>query len=269
MEGACNDFMVLDGVTKPVDLKTSDILALSDRRRGVGFDQLLILEPAKKTDADFYYRVHNADGSLAEQCGNGARCLYLFIKNNGLSKKKTITVETIKGMMTLSVNCSGLISVDMGVPTFSPRAIPFKVPKEEESYTLRLDESFVTIGAVSMGNPHAVNLVSNVDQARVQQWGSCIEKHAYFPNGCNVGFMEIKDENNILLRVWERGVGETPACGTGACAAAAIGILWGLNKSPVNVLTRGGKLTITWKGKGHNLQLAGPARQVYEGEISI
>jgi len=269
MDGAGNDFMVIDGITQEIDLKPSQIRTLSDRKKGIGFDQLLLLESSKKPGIDFNYKIHNADGSEAEQCGNGARCLYLFVKNKQLCSKTEIKVETKNSVMRIKDGPDENITVDMGLPEFSPSKIPFKALQKKSFYQLPVGKENIKIGAVSMGNPHAVQIVENLNLAPVLTQGPIIEKHDFFPKSCNAGFVEIMNKNHISIRVWERGAGETLSCGTGACAAAAVSIIWGLARSPVTVSTRGGRLTVDWCDQGQTLLLSGPARQVFCGEISI
>ena len=269
MDGAGNDFVVLDGIRQKVALTTEQISSLSDRRRGIGFDQLLVVDPPKSVDADFFYRIYNADGSEAEQCGNGARCLFLFIKNQSLSTKEQIVVETQNSRMQLHQSKHDQVMVDMGIPDFSPQEIPIKDNIQKTRYELNLGDETVEVGVVSMGNPHAVQLVEAVSKAPVTLQGPQIENHPFFPKGCNAGYMERTGNNDISLRVWERGAGETLSCGSGACAAASVAILWNIVKSPVKVITKGGELIIAWDGPKKNLQLTGPARQVFEGEILI
>ncbi len=269
MEGAGNDFIVVDGTREAFDLSTSAIRQLADRHTGIGFDQLLVIEPPRTEGTDFYYRIFNADGGEVSQCGNGARCFARFVHDKGLSDKKAIRVETASGIIEPRLEDDGAITVDMGEPLFEPVEIPVLVPRREPSYTITVDAAHAEIGAVSMGNPHAVQIVSDIEAAPVTLQGPLIEKHVLFPKGANAGYMQITDRHNIRLRVWERGAGETLACGSGACAAAVIGIVWGLLDSPVIVHTRGGELKIAWQGGAESVLLTGPARAVFEGEFDI
>ncbi len=269
MEGAGNDFVVVDATREAFDLGASGIRRLADRHTGIGFDQLLVIEPPRSQDTDFYYRIFNADGGEVSQCGNGARCFVRYVHDNALSKKQSIRVETASGVIEPRLEANGEITVDMGGPLFEPVEIPMLVPRRESSYTITVGEDRITIGAVSMGNPHAVQIVSDVESAPVISQGPMIENYALFPERANAGYMQITDRHNIRLRVWERGVGETLACGTGACAAVVTGIRWGLIDSPVCVHTRGGELQSAWQGEEGNVLMTGPARVVFEGEIDI
>ena len=269
MEGAGNDFVVVDATREAFDLCASGIRRLADRHTGIGFDQLLVIEPPRTQDTDFYYRIFNADGGEVSQCGNGARCFVRYVHDNALSKKQSIRVETASGIIEPLLEANGEITVEMGGPIFEPAEIPILVPGRESSYTITVGEDRITIGAVSMGNPHAVQLVSDVESAPVISQGPMIENHALFPERANAGYMQVTDRHNIRLRVWERGAGETLACGTGACAAVVTGIGWGLLDSPVNVHTRGGELQIAWRGEGQGVLMTGPARTVFTGETDI
>jgi diaminopimelate epimerase len=269
MEGAGNDFVVVDATRDAFALDTAVIRQISDRHTGVGFDQLLVIEPPRTNGTDFYYRIFNADGNEVEQCGNGARCFVRYVHDKNLSKKTSIRVETACGIIEPRLESDGNITVDMGPPSFEPAAIPMKVPGRQRAYTITVDDQQVEIGAVSMGNPHAVQVVANTETAPVTEQGPKIETHPLFPQGANAGYMQIIDRQNIRLRVWERGVGETLACGTGACAAAVTGIEWALLEPQVRVHTRGGLLRVAWQGNDHNVLMTGPARTVFEGEIEI
>lgn len=269
MHGLGNDFMVIDAVTQNVHLSTEMIKRLADRYTGVGFDQLLIVEPPYSPDSDFHYRIFNADGSEVQQCGNGARCFARFVRLKGLTKKRNIKVSTINGNIILTVNDDETVRVNMGQPIFEPNKIPFKAIKEEKTYIIRALERTILCGVASMGNPHCVIQVDNVLTAEVMTLGPLLETHERFPEHANIGFMHIIDRNNINLRVFERGVGETQACGTGACAAVAIGINQGVLNNAVNVNLPGGKLFIEWKGVNHPLYMTGPATHVYDGFIAI
>ena len=270
MHGLGNDFVVLDGVRQDVSLTTDQIRALGDRHMGVGFDQMLLVEPAQTPGADFRYRIFNADGSEVEQCGNGARCFVRFVHDQGLTDKSAIVVETKRGIIYPRLEANGLVTVDMGQPRFAPAEIPFVSESDAAEQPLLLpDGTSLTIGAVSMGNPHAVTVVADVDGAPVAVQGPQIENHLRFPQRVNAGFMQIVDRHNIRLRVYERGAGETLACGTGACAAVVSGIRRGLLDSPVRVQTRGGDLNIAWAGAGQPVIMTGPAVTVFTGEIEL
>lgn len=268
MHGLGNDFMVIDAVTQNVHLSTEMIKRMADRYTGVGFDQLLIVEPPYVPDSDFHYRIFNSDGSEVEQCGNGARCFARFVRLKGLSRKRVLKVSTMKGNIILTVNDDNTVRVNMGQPIFEPNKIPFKAIKEEKTYIIRAQEQTILCGVASMGNPHCVVQVDNIVTAKVATIGPLLEQHERFPERANIGFMHIIDRNNINLRVFERGVGETQACGTGACAAVAVGINQGLLNKHVNVNLPGGKLLIEWKGGNQPLYMTGPATHVYDGFIA-
>ena len=270
MHGLGNDFVVLDGVRQQVSLSTEQIRALGDRHMGVGFDQMLLVEPAQTPGADFRYRIFNADGSEVEQCGNGARCFVRFVHDQGLTDKSAIVVETKRGIIHPRLEADGLVTVDMGQPRFVPDEIPFVSETDAPEQPLTLpDGTTLVIGAVSMGNPHAVTLVEDIETAPVPVQGPQIESHVRFPQRVNAGFMQVLDRHNIRLRVYERGAGETLACGTGACAAVVSGIRRGLLDSPVRVQTRGGDLNIAWAGMGQSVIMTGPAVTVFTGEIEL
>lgn len=269
MQGVGNDFVVIDAIRQNISLTPEQIRLLADRHFGVGCDQLLLVEKPNIPDADFRYRIFNADGGEVEQCGNGARCFVRFVHEQGLTDKKEIRVETARGIIFPRLEDNGLVTVDMGAPRFIPDEIPFIADGRASIYTLDVAGTAVDTGAVSMGNPHAVQIVDNVDTAPVEQQGPLIERHARFPQRVNAGFMQLVDEHHIRLRVFERGSGETLACGTGACAAAVTGIQWGKLTTPVTVSMRGGDLTIRWEGEGQPVMMTGPAVTVFEGEITI
>ena len=270
MHGLGNDFVVLDGVRQQVSLSTEQIRALGDRHRGVGFDQMLLVEPAQTSGADFRYRIFNADGSEVEQCGNGARCFVRFVHDQGLTEKSAIVVETKRGIIHPRLEADGLVTVDMGQPRFKPDEIPFVSDTDAPEQPLVLEDgTTLTIGAVSMGNPHAVTVVADSEAAPVAVQGPQIENHARFPQRVNAGFMQVLDRHNIRLRVYERGAGETLACGTGACAAVVSGIRRELLDSPVRVQTHGGDLNIAWAGIGQPVIMTGPAVTVFTGEIEL
>ncbi|MFT3848001.1 MAG: diaminopimelate epimerase [Propionivibrio sp.] len=269
MQGLGNDFVVLDGVRQSLALTSEQFRRLGDRHFGVGCDQILLVEKSDRPDVDFRYRIFNADGGEVEQCGNGARCFVRFVHEQGLTDKREIRVETMKGVITPCLASDGDVTVDMGVPEFAPAKIPFVSDSSDLVQTLDLDGAVVGITAVSMGNPHAVQIVDDVERAPVAVQGPRIESHPRFPRRVNAGFMQITGRHAIRLRVFERGAGETLACGTGACAAVVTGIARGLLDSPVRVTTRGGDLTIAWEGHGLPVSMTGPAETVFHGEIEL
>ncbi|GLR12577.1 diaminopimelate epimerase [Chitinimonas prasina] len=270
MQGLGNDFVVLDGVSQALALSPIQLRQLGDRHFGVGCDQILLVENPHHPDADFRYRIFNgADGGEVEQCGNGARCFVRFVHDRGLTGKRTIRVETARGLITPRLEDNGLVTVDMGAPRFNPAEIPFIAEHEAVSHSIKVAARMVEISAVSMGNPHAVQVVENVDNAPVALEGPIIEHHPLFPERVNAGFMQIASRSEIRLRVYERGAGETLACGTGACAAVVSGIRRGLLDSTVRVHTRGGELSISWAGEGQPVLMTGPAVTVFEGEIEL
>ncbi|WP_208951472.1 diaminopimelate epimerase [Rahnella sp. ChDrAdgB13] len=269
MHGLGNDFMVVDAVTQNVYFSPELIRRLSDRHRGVGFDQLLVVEPPYDPELDFHYRIFNADGSEVAQCGNGARCFARFVRIKGLTNKRDIRVSTQTGRMTLTVTEDEDVQVNMGEPVFEPQQVPFRAAKLEKTYILRAEERTVFCGVVSMGNPHCVLQVEDVLTAEVEILGPVLESHERFPERVNVGFMQIVSPESVKLRVYERGAGETQACGSGACAAVAIGIQQGLLAEEVQVELPGGSLDIHWKGPGHPLYMTGPATHVYDGFIHL
>jgi len=269
MQGAGNDFVVIDATKTPVQLSHSQIQHIANRFFGVGCDQLLMVESTETAGVDFRYRIFNADGGEVEQCGNGARCFVRFVVEKGLTQKHEIKVETASGVITLMLQDDGQVTVNMGAPRFVPKQIPFEAEAQATSYELPLNNETVTVSAVSMGNPHAVMLVDNVHTAEVASLGPQIESHPRFPQRVNAGFMQVLNEHEINLRVYERGSGETLACGTGACAAAVSGIQLGALQSPVKVHTRGGILTIQWAGDHAPVMMTGPAEIVFDGEIEI
>ena len=269
MQGAGNDFVVLDGVSRRVDLTAAQLRRLADRHFGVGCDQILLVEPPRATGIDFRYRIFNADGGEVEQCGNGARCFARFVRERGLTDKSEIRVETAAGVITPRLEADGEVTVNMGAPVFEAKRIPFITASDALVQALQLDGATIEISAVSMGNPHAVQLVADVDAAPVAEQGPLIERHARFPERVNAGYMQVQDRGRIRLRVYERGAGETLACGTGACAAVAVGIRRGLLDAYVRVSTRGGDLTIRWEGGDNPMWMTGPAVTVFEGEIEI
>ena len=265
MQGLGNDFVVVDGVRQCVELTPSQVRRLADRRFGVGCDQVLLVERARG-DADFRYRIFNSDGGEVEQCGNGARCFVVFVRDHGLTDKREIRVETAGGLIVPKLEADGQVTVDMGVPRFRPEDVPFADGTGAVEESLDVDGETVRVSVLSMGNPHAVQVVADVDAAPVTTQGPRIEHHPRFPRRVNAGYMAIVDRATIRLRVWERGAGETLACGTGACAAVVAGIRRGLVDSPVRVIARGGELTIRWAGEGSPVLMTGPAATVFEGE---
>ncbi len=269
MHGLGNDFVVLDGVRQPVSLTPEQLRYLADRNFGVGCDQILLVEKPGRPDVDFRYRIFNADGSEVEQCGNGARCFVRFVHDVGLTDKREIRVETLKGVIAPRLEANGNVTVDMGEPRFLPADIPFLHDDDVVVYNLDVADETLEIGVVSMGNPHAVQVVDNVEQAPVGEHGPLIENHQRFPQRVNAGFMQVVDKHAIKLRVYERGSGETLACGTGACASVVSGIRRGLLESPVRVTTRGGDLNIAWGGPGRPVLMSGPAVTVFTGEIEL
>ncbi|HZP89307.1 MAG TPA: diaminopimelate epimerase [Burkholderiales bacterium] len=269
MQGVGNDFVVLDATQQTVPLDASTIRRLADRHFGVGCDQVLVIEKPRSSGTDFYYRIFNADGEEVQHCGNGARCFLRYVVDRGLTDKTEIRVETRAGIIVPRLEDNGLVTVDMGRPIFEPARIPFAAKARALAYSLDIDGEAIEIGAVSMGNPHAVQVVADVDAAPVAIQGPLIERHARFPERVNAGFMQVVDRHHIRLRVYERGVGETLACGTGACAAAVVGIANGRLDSPVHVATRGGELIIRWAGGDASVFMTGPAETVFEGEIAL
>jgi diaminopimelate epimerase len=257
MQGAGNDFVVIDATAQPFNLDSAQIREIADRHFGVGCDQILVVERPKSRGTDFRYRIFNADGGEVEQCGNGARCFVKFVHARGLTKKREIRVETLGGVIMPRLEDDGEVSVDMGPPAL------------EATETLEVDGSKVEVDILSMGNPHAVQVVRDVESAPVGTQGPLLEHHKRFPNRVNAGYMQVLDRHRIALRVWERGAGETLACGTGACAAAVAGIARKLVDSPVQVQTRGGALTITWAGGDNAVWMKGPAETVFEGNLEL
>lgn len=267
MHGAGNDFVVLDGVRETLALTPAQLKLLGDRHFGVGCDQILLVERSALPEADFRYRIFNADGGEVEQCGNGSRCFVKFVREKGLTDKDAICVETARGLIYPKMESSGLVTVDMGAPRFAPAQIPFLADNEAVIYPLQVGDQQLQISVANMGNPHAVQVVESVDTAPVVEIGRQIELHPHFPQRVNAGFMQIVNRREIRLRVFERGAGETLACGTGACAAVVSGIRRDLLDPEVLVHTRGGDLQIAWHGG--NVMMTGPAVTVYEGEITL
>lgn len=269
MHGLGNDFVVLDGIRQSLALTPEQLRYLADRHFGVGCDQILLVETAEQPGVDFSYRIFNADGGEVEQCGNGARCFVRFVHDAGLTAKREIRVETRSGIITPRLEDDDNVTVNMGIPRFLPAEIPFLGAGEAVIHALAVADETLEISVVSMGNPHAVQVVDDVERAPVSVLGPLIESHARFPQRVNAGFMQVVGRQAIRLRVYERGSGETLACGTGACAAAVAGIRRGLLDSPVCVTTRGGDLTIAWPGLGQPVMMTGPAVTVFTGEIEL
>lgn len=269
MHGLGNDFVVIDNVTQNVFFSKDKIKQLADRNFGIGFDQLLVVEPPYDPEQDFHYRIFNADGSEVSQCGNGARCFARFVKLKGLINRNKIMVSTKSGKMVLYLEKDGQVTVNMGKPMFAPSDVPIKANKEEKTYIIRAGEQTFFCGAASMGNPHCVLEVEDVNTANVESIGPLLTKHERFPEGVNVGFMQILSRNHIKLRVFERGTGETLACGSGACAAVAVGQIQGKLDKDVNVDLPGGRLRIRWPGEESVLKMTGPAEHVYDGLVNL
>ncbi len=269
MHGLGNDFVMVDAVSQRANITPERARKLADRHFGVGCDQVLVVEPPQSPDADFRYRIFNNDGSEVENCGNGARCFAIYVRQRGLTTKKTIRVETCAGDMILQMLPDNQVRVDMGIPVLEPANIPFTADSQASTYPLDVDGQALTISAVSMGNPHAVTVVDNTAQFPVADIGPKIEKHARFPARVNAGFMQIVSPTEINLRVYERGAGETLACGTGACAAVVAGHLRDLLQQRVAVNLPGGQLTVEWEGEGKPVMMTGPATTVFHGQIKI
>lgn len=272
MHGLGNDFVVIDLISNPATLSSEQIRELGDRHRGIGFDQLLMIDAPRRPDADFLYRIFNADGSEVEHCGNGARCFAKYVLDRGLIASSPINVETANRLLTLNAHPDGQIQVDMGEPDFTPASLPLNA-EQQNSYTVSIqvdgENQSIEFYALSMGNPHAVLVVPDCENAPVKAMGTQIGSLPQFPQGVNVGFMEIQDRQHIRLRVYERGAGETEACGTGACAAVVAGIKAGLLDHTVTADLNGGRLEISWQGEGHPVLMTGPAATVFEGHISL
>lgn len=269
MHGLGNDFVVIDAINQSVNLSPEQVRFIADRHRGVGCDQLLLVETPITPNVEFRYRIFNADGGEVEQCGNGARCFARFVVDKGLTENSRIGVETASGVIYLQLEADGQVTVDMGVPNFDPKSLPFSVEVESNRYSIAVNGEEVEIGSVSMGNPHAVVLVDDTATAPVASLGPAIESHVQFPQRVNVGFMQVVSREQIRLRVYERGAGETQACGTGACAAMAVAHRWGLVDDQVKVGLTGGQLVIRWPGGVSPLLMTGPAASVFEGELVL
>jgi diaminopimelate epimerase len=269
MHGLGNDFVLIDAINQHVELDAARVRALADRHYGIGCDQLLVIEPPRNAGSDFFYRIYNADGSEVAQCGNGARCFARYVRDHGLINRDEIRVDTSAGAMTLYIEADGQVRVNMGLPRFEPAEIPLIASVRQPLYTLEVNDDTVQLGAVSLGNPHAVMRVDDIENAPVASLGPRLESHPAFPERTNVGFMQILDRNRLRLRVFERGAGETRACGSGACAAMVIARQQDLVGDMVTVELRGGNLQIQWKGEGEPVWMTGPATQVFEGQIEI
>lgn len=269
MHGLGNDFVMLDGISQKISLTPERIRKLADRHFGIGCDQVLVVEPPRSSDADFRYRIYNQDGSEVENCGNGARCFAQFVRQRGLTNKSVIRAQTAGGLLVLHILDNDLVKVDMGVPELRPERIPFQRPHQEVSYPLAVAGETYPVCAVSMGNPHAVTLVDNVSQFPVLKVGAAIEVHPDFPERVNAGFLEIISRDEGKLRVFERGVGETLACGTGACAAMVAGVLLGKFNRSAKIHLPGGTLSLSWEGEGHPVIMTGPATTAFQGQVKI
>lgn len=269
MQGIGNDFVVIDAINQTLSLTPENIRFMADRKFGIGFDQLLLVEKAITDQSDFKYRIFNADGSEVGQCGNGARCFARFVRDKKLSLKNPINVDTNSGPLSLSFSDDDLITVNMGIPKHKPEQIPMLINPESISYQLSINDDAINFGAVSMGNPHAVILVNDIKSAPVNELGKILESHPVFPERANIGFMEIISRQAIKLRVYERGTAETLACGSGACAAVVIGIEQNLLDNNVDVELPGGNLKISWSGRGQPVFMTGPATSVYDGMINL
>ncbi|MBE9563982.1 MAG: diaminopimelate epimerase [Proteobacteria bacterium] len=268
MHGLGNDFVVIDAISQSIALTTEQIQQIANRHFGVGCDQLLLVEKPTIAEAEFRYRIFNCDGGEVEQCGNGARCFALFVRQQGLTSNETISVETANGLIELQI-LGDQVAVDMGIPNFQPESLPFLAESRAESYNLTVNDAVYAIGTVSMGNPHAVMQVDDLDEFDIDTIGKAIESHHQFPNRVNAGFMQIINRDEIRLRVYERGVGETQACGTGACAAVAVARMQGLLNGQVTAHLNGGDLSIQWSGEGQSLIMTGPATTVFQGQIVL
>lgn len=269
MHGLGNDFVVIDAINQQVNLSAGQVRALADRHFGIGCDQLLLVEPATSPGTDFRYRIFNADGGEVGQCGNGARCFMQFVHEQGLTDSERITVETAGGTLELVRAADGQVTVNMGIPRLEPADIPFDAPARATHYGLDTGSATVEIAAVSMGNPHAVVRVDDIDAAPVAELGPLIERHPRFPQRVNAGFMQIMDAGTIRVRVYERGAGETLACGSGACAAVVAGRVWGQLNDTVKVILNGGELMVSWADQGAPVMMTGPATTVYQGQIDL
>lgn len=269
MHGLGNDFVVIDAINQSISLTPERVRFMADRHFGIGFDQLLLVEKAVNANADFKYRIFNADGGEVAQCGNGARCFARFVHDKRLTDKTDITVDTDAGQLVLHLDRQGLVTVNMGIPKHAPQQIPIRADEESRFYTVTVNNSEKAFGAVSLGNPHAVLQVNDIRTAPVAELGAALESHTFFPERANIGFMQIIDRHHIKLRVFERGAAETLACGSGACAAVVIGIEQNLLNPDVSVELPGGELQIHWSGRDHPVLMTGPAVSVFEGQIRL
>ena len=269
MQGLGNDFIMIDGINQKLDLSQDQARRIADRKHGIGCDQILMVEAPQQSGIDFNYRILNADGGEVEQCGNGARCFAIFVKDKGLTDKDTIRVQTKGSLMTLSLEPDNRVTVNIGVPSFEPADIPLIASEQQDTYDIVLNGSIVKVAALALGNPHAVQIVDDVDTAQVAEQGPLLESHPRFPNRVNAGFMQIVDRDHARVRVYERGVGETLACGSGACAAMVAGNIWGLLNDEVEILLRGGSLIVRGAGLGQPVYLTGAANKVFDGEIDL
>jgi diaminopimelate epimerase len=269
MHGAGNDFVVIDGVTQAVNLNTNQLRRLADRHRGIGCDQILMVTPPDSPDADFRYHVFNADGSRAGQCGNGARCVGRFLREKRLTRQREILLQTDDDSLALSLTEDGRVFAGLGAPRFGPTEVPFQADETQDQYTLDVQGQSLSIGALSMGNPHAILMVDDCDAAPVSTLGPLLEAHTRFPERVNVGFMQVQSRGEVKLRVFERGVGETDACGSGACAAAVHGMKLGLLDEEVLVSLPGGKLSVSWPSMGDRVWLGGPTATVFNGTVTL
>lgn len=269
MHGLENDFVVIDLISQRFSMRSKHVRAIANRHTGIGCDQVLLIEAPYNPDVDFSYRIFNCDGNEVEQCGNGARCFAKFVRDKKLTGKSQITVQTSNGIIKLDLREDGQVMVDMGSPIFEPARIPFVAERYADSYRLEIGSQILELGAVSVGNPHAVTLIDDIEQLDIESIGPAVQRHSRFPEGVNAGFMQIVSRSQVKLRVYERGVGETRACGSGACAAVASGIQRGLLDPCVNVTLPGGDLLIEWQGGDHPLRMTGPATTVFEGQIRL
>lgn len=269
MQGLGNDFVVIDAINQSIDLSADQVRHIANRRFGVGCDQLLLVESPLSAQAEFRYRIYNADGGEVEQCGNGARCFARFVRDKGLTGNDRITVETMSGLITLVIQDDGQVTVDMGLPRLEPGEIPFIADQPMNLYPVEVDGNTIQLAAVSMGNPHAVVRVDSIENAPLESLGPLLESHERFPSRVNVGFMEVVERDHILLRVYERGAGETLACGTGACAAVVAGIINDWLDRSVTVTLPGGELVVSWESPDASVMMTGPAVSVFEGELTL
>jgi diaminopimelate epimerase len=268
MHGLGNDFVVIDAINQHFELDAAKIKRLADRKLGIGFDQMLVVEKAQSDQADFKYRIFNADGGEVSQCGNGARCFARFVRERNLSDANLISVETNAGLLHLEMIDASQVSVNMNTPTFDPNQIPLSTSQRSKQYKLKVNNQTIQFSALAIGNPHMVILVDDVNQCDLETLGPILESHSFFPERVNVGFMQIEDRNNFRLRVYERGVGETKACGSGACAAMAAGVQLGVLDYKTTAQLTGGKLQLEWQGEGNPVMMTGETAMVFQGEIA-